>query len=226
METVIAITPSHCLDPQIAIAACKAGETGVLDLGWNADGAAVSAAIEALRTSVGGRGAWGVRWDAVTSPFGDLNELSKVAPGELPLLVLAGVTPRETADLLKSAKALARRVILEVHDLGSALVAEAEGFDGLIVKGHEAGGWVGSATSFILLQELSGKIRIPYWIQGGVNMRSAAAAVLSGARGVVLVEQLWLTEEGPSAAAEQRRLWSQFDGSETIVAGRGADLFR
>ena len=26
METIIAITPSHCLDPQIAIAASKTGE--------------------------------------------------------------------------------------------------------------------------------------------------------------------------------------------------------
>lgn len=226
METVIAITPSHCLDPQIAIAACKAGATGVLDLGCNADGAVVIGAINVLRKSAGDRGTWGVRWDAATSPYRSLDDLSKFTQGGLPLLVLAGVKPREAADVLKSAKGLAQRIILEVHDLDSALLAEAEGFDGLIVKGHEAGGWVGSATSFILLQELSGKLQIPYWIQGGVNMRSAAAAVLSGARGVVLAEQLWLTEEGPSASADQRRLWSQFDGSETIVAGRGSELFR
>ncbi|MGD9658096.1 MAG: beta-ketoacyl synthase N-terminal-like domain-containing protein, partial [Methylocystis sp.] len=121
---------------------------------------------------------------------------------------------------------MAQQIILEVNDLDSVLLAETDGFDGLIVKGHEAGGWVGAATSFILLQELSRKIQIPYWLQGGVSMRSAAAAVLAGARGVVLVEQLWLTEEGPSAPAEQRKLWSQFDGSETIVTGRGADLYR
>ncbi|WP_029651496.1 type I polyketide synthase [Methylocystis sp. SB2] len=226
MGTVIAITPSHCLDPQIAIAACKAGETGVLDLGWRADASAITDAINALRKSVGVRGTWGVRWDAAAGPYRDLNELSQLTQGKVPLLVFAGVKAREAADLLKSAKELAQRVLLEVHDLDSALLAEAEGFDGLIVKGHEAGGWIGSATSFILLQELSGKVQIPYWIQGGVHMRSAAAAVLSGARGVVLAEQLWLTEEGPSASAEQKKLWSQFDGSETIVAGRGADLFR
>lgn len=226
METVIAITPSHCLDPQIAIAACKAGETGVLDLGWRADASAITDAINALRKSVGVRGTWGVRWDAAAGPYRDLNELSQLTQGKVPLLVFAGVKAREAADLLKSAKELAQRVLLEVHDLDSALLAEAEGFDGLIVKGHEAGGWIGSATSFILLQELSGKVQIPYWIQGGVHMRSAAAAVLSGARGVVLAEQLWLTEEGPSASAEQKKLWGQFDGSETIIAGRGADLFR
>ncbi|PPD04741.1 MAG: erythronolide synthase, partial [Methylocystis sp.] len=226
METVIAITPSHCLDPQIAIAACKAGEAGVLDLSWRADASAITDAINALRKSAGVRGTWGVRWDAAAGPYRDLNELSQLTQGKVPLLIFAGVKAREAAGLLKSTKELAQRVLLEVHDLDSALLAEAEGFDGLIVKGHEAGGWIGSATSFILLQELSGKVQIPYWIQGGVNMRSAAAAVLSGASGVVLAEQLWLTEEGPSASAEQKKLWSQFDGSETIVAGRGADLFR
>lgn len=226
METVIAITPSHCLDPQIAVAACKAGETGILDLGWSTEASAIIGAIDALRTSAGARGTWGVRGDVNAWPCGDLNELSKLTQGRVPLLVLAGVKAREAADLLKSAKELAQRVLLEVHDLDAALLAEAQGFDGLIVKGHESGGWVGSASSFILLQELSGKIQIPYWMQGGVNMRSAAAAVLSGASGVVLAEQLWLTEEGPSASTEQKKLWSQFDGSETAVIGRNADLFR
>ena len=45
METIIAITPGHCLDPQIAIAARKAGGLAILDLGWKNDAASISAAI-------------------------------------------------------------------------------------------------------------------------------------------------------------------------------------
>ena len=87
------------------------------------------------------------------------------------------------------------------------------------------GGRVGKASSFVLLQELSGQIKIPYWIQGGIGLRSAAAAVMAGATGVVLGEQLWLTEEGPCVSAEQRAAWSQLDGSETIVLGEALICF-
>lgn len=128
--------------------------------------------------------------------------------------------------LRKRTKAIARRVFIEVYDLPSAQAAIAAGCDGLIVKGHEAGGSVSRHSSFILLQELKGRLSIPYWIQGGIGLRSAAAAALAGASGVVLCEQLWLTDESPFVRSNQHTMWSQLDGSETVLLDDEETPFR
>ena len=224
METVIAITPGHCLDPQIAIAARKAGGLGILDLGWKNDAPSISAAITKLRETGGAAGRWGVRWDAFGGQPEGLGRIAEFAECQAEVLILAGLNLDEFARLRKPAKRLARQVFVEVCDRDAALAAQAAGYDGLIVKGHEAGGRIGKSSSFILLQELQGQIEIPYWMQGGIGMHSAAAAVLAGASGVVLAEQLWLTEEGPWFSPEQKL--SPFDGSETLVVGQDSELFR
>ena len=69
--------------------------------------------------------------------------------------------------------------------------------DGLIVKGHEAGGVVGEETSFILLQKAIAASDLPVWVHGGIGLHSAAACFAVGAAGVVLDNQLLLTRESP-----------------------------
>ncbi|MGA8169348.1 MAG: beta-ketoacyl synthase N-terminal-like domain-containing protein, partial [Methylocystis sp.] len=232
MNTIIAITPSYSItpnrscDPKIAIAACRAGEIGILDLGWRDDDLAITAALEEMRAKAGAVGQWGVRWDALGDESRGLGRLAEILRNPVDIVVLAGVTPQTAAKSRKAAKRLGRRVFLEVCDKDFAIAAQAAGYDGLIVKGHEAGGRVGKSSSFILLQELRGQIKIPYWIQGGSGIGSAAASVLAGASGVVLGEHLWLTEEGPFASPEQKAPWSQLDGSETILVGQDAELTR
>ena len=54
--------------------------------------------------------------------------------------------------------------------------------------------------------------------------RVAAAVIMAGAKGWVLAEQLWLSEEGPWFA-DGKKL-SEFDGSESVILGRDDDLFR
>jgi acyl transferase domain-containing protein/NAD(P)H-dependent flavin oxidoreductase YrpB (nitropropane dioxygenase family) len=133
--------------------------------------------------------------------------------------VLAGQQPAELPRFRELTRRIARQVFVEVHDLESARSAIAAGYDGLIVKGHEAGGLVSKHSTFILLQELHGKLNAPYWVQGGIGPRSAAAAILAGARGVVLCEQLWLADESPFSRTDMRNAWSRLDGSETILLG-------
>jgi malonyl CoA-acyl carrier protein transacylase len=226
METIIAVTPNHSLDPQIAIAASRAGELGILDLGLRDDAGAVTGALDQLRGMAGAGGRWGVRWDTLGAHSRGVDRLADLLQGGVPALVLAGLKIGEMAKLRRQARRLAQEVFLEVHDRDAALAAQVAGYAGLIVKGHEAGGRVGKSSSFILLQELRGQIKIPYWIQGGIGMHSAAAAVLAGATGVVLVEQLWLTQEGPCVSPDQRGLWERLDGSETVAFGQDADLIR
>ncbi|WP_322042160.1 SDR family NAD(P)-dependent oxidoreductase [Paraburkholderia sp. J67] len=225
---VMALTPACWLTPAMAIAACRAGASGVLDLGIGKSHAEVEAALACLKQGVSESASWGVRWDAGSDASGSLATLSALLGDALPvpLLVLATSGADDAARLAGTARALAATVILEVQDLRGAKAAQDAGFDGVIVKGHEAGGRVGPHASFILLQELSGQLDIPWWIQGGIGLHTAAAALLAGAAGVVLGEPLWLAEEGPFKTPAQRMQWSKLDGSETVVIGTGDTQYR
>ncbi len=235
MVTTIAITPEHCLDAQIAIAACRAGETGVLDLGFSGDRQKTRALIDRL-AEAGQSGQWGVRWDAHCLPGWGVEALTQLLHRRAPVLVIAGLTARdlqslardskEAAALKERLKPLAEKILIEALDLASAQAAADVGCDGLILKGYEAGDWVSRRSTFMLLQEVRGKIEIPYWVQGGVGLRSAAAAMLAGAAGVVLREQLWLTEDSPFKGDAQAALWKQCDGSETVLLEVEEQLFR
>ncbi len=224
---VIAMTPSHRLTPAIAVAACRAGAIGVLDLGVRRAPADAAAALSALARDAHDAQRWGVRWDAAGEPPDDLAPLADIvgARAPVPVLVLAGLQADAAARALDAAKRIGSEVLVEVRDIESARAAQAAGFDGLIVKGHEAGGRVSTHSSFMLLQEFHGQLAIPYWIQGGIGLHSAAAAVLAGAAGVVLGEQLWLTDEGPFSAAEAQA-WAHLDGSETVLVGADDVLYR
>lgn len=236
MASHIAITPAGYLDSKIAIAACRAGEIGILDLGCHNDPETTRAAIDGLAANAGPNAQWGIRWDTLGSAERGLEQLAEFIPQRVPILVLAGLKPddlvftgmqpKELAALKKRIKRLARKIFVEVWDLPSALAAEASGCDGLILKGHESGGWVSRHSSFILLQELHGRVNIPYWVQGGMGTHTAAAAVLAGASGVVLCEQLWLADESPFIGTPQARAWAALDGSETVLIGPEQRSFR
>lgn len=236
MVSNIVITPEHCLDPRIAIAGCRAGEWGILDLGFRGERQATIFAVNRLASLAGSRGLWGVRWDTFGLPTRGVEKLSELLPRRAPLIVVAGAQVQDlhragpkAGDLRRFYEKLrhhAQKIFVEVSDLPSAQAAAEAGCDGLIVKGHEAGGWVGRQSTFILLQELHGRIDIPYWVQGGIGLHSAAAAKLAGAAGVTLREQLWLADESPFHSTPWARAWSQLDGSETVVLEAQEGLFR
>ncbi len=225
MERIIAITPTHLCDPQIAVAACRAGEMGILDLGLQNTPHAMASALDKLASLVGKNGRWGIRWDTIGAASRAPARLAQYVQHRVEVLVLGGVPAIELGQTREEAKRVANQVFLEVYDLESARAAQTAGYDGVIVKGHEAGGRVARLTSFMLLQELREKLDIPYWIQGGISPHTAAATCLAGAAGIVLCEQLWLAEEGPFSPEEQR-IWSRLDGSETVLVGQDDKMFR
>jgi acyl transferase domain-containing protein/NAD(P)H-dependent flavin oxidoreductase YrpB (nitropropane dioxygenase family) len=226
--TVVALTPACWLAPDMAIAACRAGATGVLDLGIGVKPADIEAVLARLTRAVPASAAWGVRWDACGERSGGLAALSMLLVDALPvpLLVLAGMNAADAVSIRDCAGSLAGKVFLEVYDLRGALAAQEAGFDGVVVKGHESGGRVSPHAAFMLLQELSEQLEIPWWIQGGIGMHTAAAAALAGAHGIVVGEPLWLAEEGPFTTPAQRAQWSRLDGSETVVVGAGDEIYR
>jgi acyl transferase domain-containing protein/NAD(P)H-dependent flavin oxidoreductase YrpB (nitropropane dioxygenase family)/acyl carrier protein len=224
LPSILAVTPQHRLAPAIAIAAGRASALGVLDLGLRTPDAAMAAAVRDLLRHAGTQGCWGLRLDLFGAAAAALNGLAgrigldepapAQAPSQVPTFLLAGTRPDELRQATRLCRRLARTVLLEVRDLAEALAAQAAGADGVVLKGNEAGGRVGRRSAFMLAQECAGKLRIPYWLQGGIGIHTAGAAVLAGAAGVVLGEQLWRTAEAP---ADPR--WTGLDGSETAVAG-------
>ncbi|RMF84224.1 MAG: 6-deoxyerythronolide-B synthase, partial [Nitrospinota bacterium] len=111
-----------------------------------------------------------------------------------------------------------RTVLLETTCVEQALWGKEAGVDGVIAKGHEAGGRVGEETTFILLQRLLNQVSLPVWAQGGIGLHTAGACYAAGAAGIVLDTQLLLTRESP-LSAEAKESIARMDGSETICLG-------
>ncbi len=232
MERVVVFSPPQVCDAQIAIAARRAGALGVLDLGDGDSRDSGSSAQDHARRAreVGAlcnaraAGRCGLRWDAFgladaesfSTGFAAFETTLRTALAErVDVLVLGGLTAESTAPALSKARALAREIRIEVHDPEGARAAEQAGCDGLIVRGNECGGDIGPQSSFILAQRLCGELGIPYWIQGGIGVHTAGAIATTGATGIALCEQLWLTEEAPFGESE-RDLWRRCDGADTV----------
>jgi acyl transferase domain-containing protein/NAD(P)H-dependent flavin oxidoreductase YrpB (nitropropane dioxygenase family)/NAD(P)-dependent dehydrogenase (short-subunit alcohol dehydrogenase family) len=222
LSDVIVMTPSGLTDASLAIAACRAGARGVLDLTCAAEPAARAQLQRLARFT--------------SSPFGVkvgpenmavLDAVLAELPDRLAWVILPGDHP-DPGRCVERLRRMGRGVWLEAIDFDEARLGADLGVDGLILKGHEAGGRVGVETAFILLQRWrahrgrGADKQLPVWVQGGVGLNTAAACVAGGAAGVVLDAQLLLARESP-LTAEARRLAS-FDGSETHCLGERLGL--
>lgn len=225
MEKIIAMTPAHLCDPKIAIAATRAGELGILDLGDGENEEVIRSSLERLARFSGARGRWGIRWDTFGEASRSPGRLASFLSEPVEVLVLAGVETEAIQETLERGRPFAREIFLEVTLPSAALAAQAAGVDGVILKGHEAGGRVSRSGSFILLQQLYGKLKVPYWVQGGMGLHTAVAAHMAGATGVVLCEQFWLTDESPFSD-EEREMLGRLDGGETVCIELEKDHFR
>ncbi|MFE3604818.1 SDR family NAD(P)-dependent oxidoreductase [Streptomyces goshikiensis] len=215
-DLVVAVSPFEEPQPRIVTAAERAGALGLLDLGR--DPAAARAAFAELARRLGAGRRYGVRvpWGCPLGP-GDL-------PAEVDTVLLAHPAEHTPERVAAWAGAAGRpQVWAEATALAEALVARAAGAGAVVAKGHEAGGRVGGATTFVLLQQLlaAPDLRIPVLACGGIGPHTAAAAVAGGAAGVLLDVQLALTAEGEAGLpAEVAAALRAMDGSETrLVEG-------
>src|ERR1700730_2662930 len=112
-------------------------------------------------------------------------------------------------------------IIVQVGSEAEARMAIAAGASALITRGEESGGPAGRSGSFLLLQRILALPEdrgVPVWCQGGMGLHSAAAAMVAGARGVVLDSQLALLNES-TLPAQIKAAVQAMDGSETRVLG-------
>ncbi|MGK5531742.1 SDR family NAD(P)-dependent oxidoreductase [Streptomyces sp. URMC 129] len=201
---VIGVSPFGKPDARLTASVCRAGGLGILDLG-----AGDRTTLEALaRVREWVRGPYGVRVSAGCAlgpeEFADVPELT---------VLLSAGAPWRPRDLPAGWKVLAE--VTSAEEAGRAVSAGAHG---LIARGSESGGRIGSLNTFVLLQRLLADpgLGVPIWAAGGIGPRTAAAAVAGGATGVVLDTQLALLEESAlpeETAAAIRRM----DGTETVV---------
>jgi acyl transferase domain-containing protein/NAD(P)H-dependent flavin oxidoreductase YrpB (nitropropane dioxygenase family)/NAD(P)-dependent dehydrogenase (short-subunit alcohol dehydrogenase family) len=214
------VTPSGLPDASVAIAACRAGAVGLLDLEYASLGPEIQEQVRRLeRFAIGpfvikiGRDG-----DAI------LSHLTARLPHGLAWVLLSGGDHSNLTEWIQLVRRHSLGVLFEAVNMTEAALAEQLGVDGLVLKGHEAGGRVGPETSFILLQrwhrhraaqEGSG---LPVWVQGGIGLNTAAACVAAGAAGVVLDSQVLLARESPLLESARKRL-ATFDGSETVCLG-------
>ncbi len=119
----------------------------------------------------------------------------------------------EVARLIHAANRVA---IAEVTTRADAGRARSAGFDGLILSGHESGGWCGPESSFVLLQGVLAETDLPVWVRGGIGPSVAAGCLAAGAAGVVLDGALLLSRESP-LSPQRREQVSRCDGSESVV---------
>jgi acyl transferase domain-containing protein/NAD(P)H-dependent flavin oxidoreductase YrpB (nitropropane dioxygenase family)/NAD(P)-dependent dehydrogenase (short-subunit alcohol dehydrogenase family) len=217
---IIVLTPPAWIDSALAIAGCRSGAKACLDIEYATE---QQASEQLRRLERYAPTPYGIKIGPESASFLDAL-LAEFPPDRLDWVCLTGGAGDDLKPCIDGLKGRGRRVLLEAVSLAEAQLGELLGVDGLILKGHEAGGRVGAETSFILLQrwgahlERGGNADLPVYVQGGVGPNTAAACVAGGATGVVLDAQLLLTRES-SIPEEIRHRLAAFDGTETSCPG-------
>jgi NAD(P)H-dependent flavin oxidoreductase YrpB (nitropropane dioxygenase family) len=211
---IIVLTPPGLTDPSLAIAASRAGGLGVLDLEYTHDKRDAMDGIRKLAHYTGND--FGIKVNANAGDF--LAEIIPDLPEHLKVVILTYADPQKLGQEVQALRDRGLTVILESTCLEEALTGEQIGVNGVIAKGHEAGGRVGNETTFILLQRLLKSLSLPVWAQGGIGLHTAAACCAAGAAGVVLDTQLALTRESPLPETAKTKI-AIMDGSETVCLG-------
>ncbi|MEW6301065.1 MAG: nitronate monooxygenase, partial [Thermodesulfobacteriota bacterium] len=212
---IAVFTPVAWPDLSVAAAACRAGALGVINFECESDVERALAQVRRLRRY--GDLSFGVQVPGCAGEF--LDRLSAEAPATVSAVILTG---GGDADVLgRQVAALRRqrvRVLLSATCVEEAVVAETLGVDAVVAKGHEAGGWVGEETAFVLLQRLLGRRTLPVWVHGGVGLHTVAACYAAGAAGVILDSQMVLLRES-TLPEHARAAVARMDGSETVCVG-------
>ncbi|MCP4806816.1 MAG: SDR family NAD(P)-dependent oxidoreductase [Proteobacteria bacterium] len=111
----------------------------------------------------------------------------------------------------RSRKVRGRSMWLELSAPGKV----PKNFDGLLLRGREAGGVCGDRDGLAMLAECSGKVLL----EAGCGPDTAAAAMALGAAGVVIAEQTWGLRELGLGPHLRRLVERAADTSTRVIAG-------
>ncbi|MBX9787410.1 MAG: SDR family NAD(P)-dependent oxidoreductase [Pirellulales bacterium] len=220
VSDILVLTPPGRVDASPAIAAARAGARGTLDLEYATDAAAIRAQLARLVQFT--KDGFGVK--IATQGALSLEDLLKASAGRLGWVLLASNETGLPASI-KQLNHAGVDVLLEVVNIDEARQAAQLPIAGIVLKGCESSGRIGTESALLLVQRWRQEaarlsVNLPYWVQGAVGFRSIAACQVAGAKGVVLDNQLLLARETRLSDATRQRLES-FDGTETLVLGEG-----
>ncbi|MES2684107.1 MAG: SDR family NAD(P)-dependent oxidoreductase [Pseudomonadota bacterium] len=215
---VMALCPANAQCSELARGAVQGGAVGLLDFEWAANDIPQASAswtqlLQALPTASSGTP--GLRLHASQHALAEA--LLRAASAQALTLIVSGGISSLRAFADQYAKPHSHRWLAEVTS-AEGLDALPALFDGLVARGHEAGGWVGEDTSYILLQKLLKTTELPVFVQGGIGLYTAAACRAAGAAGVVLDDALLLLAESPLTPAQQSEL-GRLNGVEAKLFG-------
>ncbi|MBD3559310.1 acyltransferase domain-containing protein, partial [Planktothrix sp. FACHB-1355] len=221
MFACLSISPIELDRPGIAVATSRSGGIGVLDTEFcrYADIKKATEHLNKLLDLVGAQNAVGLRLRSEAIPA--LASLVEKLLDRPHCLILCGWNAQNLKKTIASLPASSsRKLLLEVTDTDQItdLNISNPNIDGIVAKGHEAGGWVGEDSAFVLTQKLIARQSLPVYVQGGIGIHTAAACRAVGAAGVILDDQLWLMPESPLPTEWQRYL-NNLNGQEAIVIG-------
>ncbi len=209
-------TPPGLGDITLAIAACRAGAVGVVNGELQADSASIVQWLD--RVAAAGATGYGLRVDRLDDALHAA--LQRHARSGLRWLILDPASAIDAGEALAALRQSGVALLVEIKTPIWPLGLSATGLDGLVLKGNEAGGFVGENSSFILLQKWLGATGLPLYVHGGITPHVAAACSAVGVAGGVLDAQLWLLDEAGLPAAT-RDLLGGLSGTETVAAGDG-----
>lgn len=215
-STTLVYTPAGLADPALAIAACRAGAVGVLNGDLEPDAAGLVGALDRLAAYA--EGPYGLKLDRLDPALE--RAVRRHAGGQLRWLIVDGALASPHAALLADLRGAGVRVLHEVTSAAADVGVHEAGADGLVVKGNEAGGFVGENSSFILLQQWRKKTQLPLYVHGGYTPHVAAACTALGVAGGVLDAQLLLMDEVRLPELLRTQL-ANLSGSETVAVGDG-----
>ena len=214
--TKFVLTPAGLGDASLAIAASRAGAVGVYNAELDMQQSVTWAAMARLAQHA--HGAYGIKLDAIDEACGDA--LRAHASRGMAWLIVDAALVTTHAGLIGALQLAGTRVLAEVRTADALEPGLETQLDGILVKGNEAGGFVGEDASFILLQKWLGRTRLPLYLRGGLTPHVAAACSAVGIAGGVLDSQLLLLDD-VRLPDSMRTLIGNLAGSETVAVGHG-----
>ena len=219
---IAVIAPDRSNADALLLATAKAGELPIVAVSnTNNSERHMRDSLRVLAEHAGGQ--FGVTINLSALPC-VLEVLSVLLKGITPeLLLLAGRSDNyDLTSLASQSRRYFKKVFREVTTQEEADQAIQAGVNGLVAKGNEAGGRVGTETTLVLLQRLCSKVHIPVWAYGGIGPHAAGACRTAGASGIVLQDELALAEEASLPEPLRSRI-AVMDGTETVCLGELID---
>ncbi len=207
-------TPAGSDDATLAIAACRAGGLGVLNAEFSTDQPKLIEQIHRLTRN--SHNYCGLKLDILNNEL--VTAVEAYGAYGLNYLILEDDLVLPHREWISKLKKTGMTVLVEIRSFKPPEFSLDGLVDGVIVKGHEAGGLVGENSIFILVQKWCKLTRLPIFVRGGLTPHTAAACAAIGFAGGILDSQVLLLQESP-LVDELLPVIGKLSGYETVAVG-------